>query len=145
MSPRRQSNGQYTPQKTSWNSVGSIIDPVSVSLGGTESKMPMKEDTCPRLAQPSAVPSASTRTLAAWPRPLPCVLKEDQEQDVATTTAVGSDVNLAGYPELHGSLSGGSTELWGSLSVCVGGRGSYGAPIALQSFIALTILFLSYP
>lgn len=42
--------------ETSWNSLGSIIDPVSVSPGGTEYRMPKKEDTCLRLAQPSADP-----------------------------------------------------------------------------------------
>lgn len=55
---------------------------------------------CPRLTRPSVPSSVSTKTLAAWPHPLPCVLREDQEQDVATTPKAGSDVNLAAYPEL---------------------------------------------
>lgn len=55
---------------------------------------------------------------------------------MATTTAVGSDVDLAGYPELRGSLSGGSTELWGSLSVYVweGVLRSSHCPIEFHSF-----------
>lgn len=61
----------------------------------------------PQASPALSCPSVSTRTLAAWPRPLPCVLKEDQEQDVATTPAAGSGVYLAGYPELCGSLGGG--------------------------------------
>lgn len=48
----------------------------------------------------------STRTLAAQPHPLPCVLREDQEQDVATTPKAGSDVNLAAYRELCSPVEG---------------------------------------
>lgn len=61
---------------------------------------------CPRLARPSVPSSVSTKTLAAWPHPLPCVLREDQEQDVATTPKAGSDVNLAAYPELCSPVKG---------------------------------------
>lgn len=96
-------------QETSWNSFGSIIDLMSKSHAGTESRAPAENGPhlFPHFAQPSAHPSWSPQ--GPWvpgPTSSLCVLREDQEQDTVTVSAteLRCHPDLIACPETGSSL-----------------------------------------